>query len=110
MRVQSHEPPQQNRNFLVKWDYVQALGEVGCICINDVLEILRKAFVEWVKIHPPMNNPQQPEELIRSQIFDYLLLELLVYFLLASITALHSSGLEHKVLEYLVQGNMSSSD
>ena len=66
---------------MVEWDNVQTLWQIRSICVNDILEILGEAIVEWIKVHSAMNNPEQSKEFIRRQIFDDLVLELLVYVL-----------------------------
>lgn len=46
--VERHKSPEEYGNLLVERYHVEALRQVGCICVNDVLEVLGETLVEWV--------------------------------------------------------------
>ena len=54
--VQRQESPQQNGCLLIEGNDVQALWQVGRVRIDDVLEVLREAFIQCVQIHPTVND------------------------------------------------------
>jgi SOS response regulatory protein OraA/RecX len=81
-RVECHESPKQDRNLLVKGYDVQTLWQVSGVGVNDILKVLAEPIVERIQVHASMDDSQQAEELIRGQILNNLLLQLLVYFML----------------------------
>ena len=46
--------------------------------VDDVLEVSTETFIEWVKVHSAMDDTKKSEELIRSQVFNYLILNFLL--------------------------------
>ena len=59
---------------MVEGDDIEALGEVGGIRVDDVLEILGEALIQGIKVHPAVDHSQKPEKLVRGKVFNDLLL------------------------------------
>ena len=106
--IECHKSPKQNRYFLVKWDDIQTLRQVSCIRVNDILEIFGETFIEWVEIHPTVDDSEKTEEFIRGEILNDLLLQLLINFQLSLGICLHGSALHHEILENFVQRYVAS--
>ena len=49
---------------MVEGDDIEALGEVGGIRVDDVLEILGEALIQGIKVHPAVDYSQKPEKRI----------------------------------------------
>ena len=112
--IESHESPQKDGDLLVKWYDVQTVWQVCSIGINDILEIFGESFVQWVQVHPAVDDPQKPEELIWGEVLDNLRLQLLIdlVLLLGRSTAcarFHGAPLHHKILEHLVERDVAAS-
>jgi hypothetical protein len=103
--VKRHKSPEKNAHFLVEWDNIQRLRQIGSICINDVLEVLGESCVQGIKVHSAVDYSQQTEEFVRSKVFDDLLLELCIHVL-----TLDGTTLDHKVLKHFVQRYVPTSN
>ena len=114
MSIQRHESPEQNGHLLIERYDVQALWQIGGIRVDDVLEVFGEAFVEWVQVHPAVDDSEKPEEFVGGEVLDDLVLELLVHVKLALAgswwVGLHCSWLHHEVSEDLVERDVAASD
>lgn len=69
--VIGHQPPSEDTHFLIERNLVDGRFDVGSLVVNDVLEVLRKAHVERIKIDPSVDYFQKSVVLIDGQIFNY---------------------------------------
>ena len=65
-----HESPREYADLLIERDLIDAARQVGAVAVNDVLEVLAKADVEWLQVDLALHNLQQSIELIDSQVLD----------------------------------------
>ena len=65
-----HKSPREYANLLIERDLIHAAWQVGAVAVNDVLEVLAKADVEWLQVDLALYNLQQSIELIDSQVLN----------------------------------------
>ena len=66
----SHEAPCEYANLLVKWNLIDTAWQVGAVAVNDILEVLTEADVEWLQVDLALHNLEQSIELIDCQVLN----------------------------------------
>ena len=65
-----HESPREYANLLIERDLIDAAWQVGAVAVNDILEVLTEADVEWLQVDLALHNLQQSIELIDCQVLN----------------------------------------
>ena len=67
----SHESPREDAYLLVKWNLVDTAWQVGTVTVDQILEILAQANVEWLQVDLALDYFEEAIELIDRQVLDH---------------------------------------
>lgn len=65
-----HKAPCEDANLLIEWNLVDTAWQVGAVRVDNVLEVLAEANIEWLQINLALNNLEQPVKLIDCQVLN----------------------------------------